>query len=85
LGFDIVNVAQNLKINFSGDNLKVTASTDIFPSSTLKVNDIQLFQYNQPSFRATHGYKLDRTIERFPREIPLRPTPLYINDTASRI
>ena len=75
LGFDIVNVAQNLKINFSGDNLKVTASTDIFPSSTLKVNDIQLFQYNQPSFRATHGYKLDRTIERFPREIPLRPTP----------
>jgi hypothetical protein len=69
-----------LRLTFQRHNLKVTASTDIFPSSTLKVNDIQLFQYNQPSFRATHGYKLDRTIERFPREIPLRPTPLYIND-----
>jgi len=77
LGYDIVNVAQNLQINYSGDNFKVTAATDIFPSSTLKLNGTQLFHYDQPSFRATHGFKLDRTIERFPKEIPLRPDPAF--------
>ena len=55
MGYDIVNVAQNLQVNYSGGNLKVTAATDIFPSSTLTLNGTQLFHYNQPSFKATHA------------------------------
>jgi RHS repeat-associated protein len=55
LGYDIVNVAQNLQLSYSGSNLSVTAATDVFPSATLSVNGNQLFKYNQPSFRATHG------------------------------
>jgi RHS repeat-associated protein len=55
LGYDIVNVAQKATFSLSGNNLSVTAGTDVFPSATLSVNGRQLFQYNQPSFKATHG------------------------------
>ncbi len=55
MGYDIVNVAQSLKLNFSGGNLSVSAGTDVFPSATLSVNGNQLFKYNQPSFTGTHG------------------------------
>lgn len=56
-GYDAVNVAQKLTIGLNGNNLSVTGSIDIFPSATLSVNERQLFQYNQPSFKATHGIK----------------------------
>jgi len=55
LGFDVVNVAQRMNMNLSGNQLSISAGTDVFPSATLNVNGTQLFQYNQPSFRATHG------------------------------
>jgi len=55
MGYDIVNVAQNLNVNYSGGKVSTTAATDVFPSATLSVNGSQLFHYNQPSFRATHG------------------------------
>jgi hypothetical protein len=55
MGYDIVNVAQNLNVNYSGGKVSTTASTDVFPSASLSVNGRQLFHYNQPSFRATHG------------------------------
>lgn len=55
LGYDVVNVAQQMNMSLSGNQLSITAGTDVFPSATLNVNGTQLFQYNQPSFRATHG------------------------------
>lgn len=55
VGYDIVNVAQKATIGLSGNRLSVSAATDVFPSATLSVNGTQLFQYNQPSFKATHG------------------------------
>ena len=55
LGFDVVNVAQRMSLSLSGNQLSISAATDVFPSATLSVNGLQLFQYNQPSFRATHG------------------------------
>ena len=55
MGYDIVNVAQKLDISTSGSNLSISASTDVFPSASLSVNGNQLFNYNQPSFKATHG------------------------------
>ena len=55
MGYDIVNVAQRLSINISDGKLSIVASTDIFPSATLSVNEIQLFRYDQPSFEKTHG------------------------------
>lgn len=55
MGYDAVNVAQKLTIGLSGNNLSITAATDIFPSASLSVNGIQLFNYAQPSFKATHG------------------------------
>jgi RHS repeat-associated protein len=55
MGYDIVNVAQQMNLSLSGNQLSISAATDVFPSATLSVNGLQLFQYNQPSFRATHG------------------------------
>lgn len=55
LGYDVVNVAQKVNLSLSGNRLSIAASTDVFPSATLSVNGMQLFQYNQPSFRTTHG------------------------------
>lgn len=61
MGYDIVNVAQKLTLGLKGNNLSISAGTDVFPSATLSLNGSQLFKYNQPSFRATHG-KDTRTI-----------------------
>ncbi|TAN16696.1 MAG: RHS repeat-associated core domain-containing protein [Chitinophagaceae bacterium] len=55
LGYDIPDVAQKLDLRLSGNVLHIAASTDIFPSATLKVNDITLFHYEQPSFIGTFG------------------------------
>lgn len=55
MGFDIVNVAQQATFSVNNNNLSISAGTDVFPSATLSVNGSQLFKYNQPSFRATHG------------------------------
>ncbi len=55
MGFDIVNVAQKATFNVQDNKLSISAGTDVFPSATLSVNGSQLFKYNQPSFRATHG------------------------------
>ncbi|WP_310589618.1 RHS repeat-associated core domain-containing protein [Dyadobacter sp. CY351] len=84
MGYDIVNVAQKLQLNLSGNNLSVTAATDVFPSATLSVNGKQLFQYNQPSFKGTHGYER-RTVSGdngtggsiVTESIPLKPTPSF--------
>ncbi|MDQ2751659.1 MAG: RHS repeat-associated core domain-containing protein, partial [Bacteroidota bacterium] len=55
LGFNIVNVAQKLNLNYFQGQLSVSASTDIFPSATLSVNGNQIMNYNQPSFLKTHS------------------------------
>ena len=55
MGYDAVNVAQQANLTLSGNKLSVNAATDVFPSATLSVNGQQLFKYNQPSFKATHG------------------------------
>ncbi|MBP7540810.1 MAG: hypothetical protein KA802_12865 [Saprospiraceae bacterium] len=55
MGYDIVNVAQGISLNYSSSKLSISAATDVFPSASLAVNGIQLFQYDQPSFKATHG------------------------------
>lgn len=60
-GYDKVNVAQKLTIGLDVNNLTVKASTDIFPSASLRVNEHVLFRYNQPSFKSTHG--ITRSIE----------------------
>lgn len=62
LGYDIVNVAQRMTIGLTGNNLSISAGTDIFPSATLSVNGNQLFQYNQPSFTGTHGRDIKTVI-----------------------
>ena len=58
MGYDVVNVAQKLTIGLSGNNLSISAATDVLPSASLSVNGNRLFQYNQPSFKATHGNDL---------------------------
>jgi len=40
LGYKIVDVAQGLKLNYSGGYLSVVSTTDIFPSATLSVNGV---------------------------------------------
>jgi RHS repeat-associated protein len=55
-GYNVVNVAQKLGINItSTGDVKISASTDIFPSATLSVNGTSIMQYNQPSFKTTHS------------------------------
>ena len=84
LRYDIVNVAQKLTIGLSGNKLSISAATDVFPSATLSVNGNQLFQYNQPSFKATHQRVAKTMIGDNGRGgsvttemIPNRPTPNF--------
>ncbi|MBB6238791.1 RHS repeat-associated protein [Pedobacter sp. AK013] len=60
LDYKIVDVAQKLNINYNSKNgnLSVNSFTNIFPSATLKVNGAKIMQYNQPSFKQTHGVSL---------------------------
>ena len=84
MGYDIVNVAQKLTLGLKGNNLSISAGTDVFPSATLSLNGSQLFKYNQPSFRATHG-RDTRTIlgdngmggSVTTETIPRRPVPSF--------
>ncbi len=84
VNFDIVNVAQKLSLNLSNNKLSVSASTDIFPSATLSVNNKQLFKYNQPSFVKTHGQRNPtfEEVKKMPRgeagTIHLRPKPAFL-------
>nr|WP_068890586.1 DUF6443 domain-containing protein [Pedobacter panaciterrae] len=61
LGYNIVNVAQKLDLNYSKGNLSVSASTDVFPSAKLTLNGQKIMQYNQPSFKATHSLTKDNS------------------------
>lgn len=54
-GYNIVNVAQKLQINYSNGNLTITTYTDIFPSASLSLNGTQIMYYHQPSFKETHA------------------------------
>jgi RHS repeat-associated protein len=86
LGYDVVNVAQKLNLSFDGKNLSVTAATDVFPSATLSVNSTQLFKYDQPSFKATHGRDVKTVIgdngmggSTVTETTPRRPAPSFYN------
>jgi hypothetical protein len=84
MGYDIVNVAQNLQLSLSGNQLSVTAATDIFPSATLTMNGRQMMYYPQPSFKGTHGYKKETVFgdngmggSTTTEYTPLRPAPSF--------
>ncbi|MFC7526843.1 DUF6443 domain-containing protein [Parapedobacter sp. GCM10030251] len=84
MGYQKVNVAQKLTLGLSGNNLSVGAATDIFPSATLSVNGVQLFKYNQPSFKGTHGISRSTVIgdngmggSVTSQYTPLRPSPAF--------
>lgn len=80
LGYSTVNVAQKLTLGLSGNHLSVRAATDIFPSATLSINGVRLFQYNQPSFKATHGNRfIDLGSSGNAPSIIGRPTPNFYN------
>lgn len=71
MGYDIVNVAQKVNISLHGGYLNVSAYTDVFPSATFDVNGHQLFRYDQPSFKGTHGKIGGHGAKRF------RPAPSF--------
>jgi RHS repeat-associated protein len=84
MGYDIVNVAQKLTLSLSGNNLSVTAATDIFPSATLTMNGSQIMHYPQPSFKGTHGYSKQTVFSdngmggsTTTEYSPLRPAPSF--------
>lgn len=51
---NVVNVAQKLDISGHGNIIKYSSFTDIFPSATLSINNVQVMKYIQPSFSKTH-------------------------------
>jgi RHS repeat-associated protein len=79
LGYDIPDVAQKLELRLSGNVLHIAASTDIFPSATLKVNGITLFHYEQPSFIGTFGEdpSFEDTSPSGVQMIPRAPKPQF--------
>ena len=86
MGYDAVNVAQRITFRVNNNKLSISAATDIFPSASLSVNDVQLFKYDQPSFKATHKILKDYTNESMkysthpvPTLIHLRPLPAFYN------
>jgi RHS repeat-associated protein len=79
IGYDAVNVAQRLNMSLSGNQLSLKAYTDVFPSATLDVNRIRLFQYTQPSFKATHGRDYRMYGEHLMTQTPRRPKPNFYN------
>lgn len=54
MGYNIVNVAQKLTLNFSNSGLTISTYTDIFPSATLSLNGVQIMRYRQPSFKKNY-------------------------------
>ena len=80
MGYDIVNVAQKVNLNYSNGNLGVSAGTDVFPSASLSVNGNNLFNYKQPSFNATHGRnpsKISRSPHSPAAGTARRPSPQF--------
>lgn len=81
MGYDVVNVAQNLQVNYSAGKISTTAATDVFPSASLSVNGSQVFHYSQPSFRATHGrdyrYSDNGSGGVSVETVPRRPAPSF--------
>jgi RHS repeat-associated protein len=59
MNYNIVNVAQRLKLNYAQGKLSLSAYTDIFPSASLTVNNHLLMYYIQPSFKETHSPKIN--------------------------
>lgn len=55
MGYDVVNVAQRLEITGGSGKLNYKASTDIFPSARLWINNIRVMNYVAPSFQKSHG------------------------------
>jgi len=53
-GGNVVNVAQKLGIVGFGNKMRYSSSTDIFPSATLSINNVEVMRYMQPSFSKTH-------------------------------
>lgn len=79
MGYNIVNVAQQLNVNISSiGNVSISAATDIFPSATLKLNDITIMKYEQPSFKETHSAsKIGQGISSIGPGIPIGTKPIY--------
>jgi hypothetical protein len=77
MGYNIVNVAQKLDINYSQGKLSVSSATDVFPSATLTVNGATIMQYNQPSFIATHSLPIKSWANLSPYNYYLSPQPIY--------
>ncbi|SDX69328.1 RHS repeat-associated core domain-containing protein, partial [Hydrobacter penzbergensis] len=81
MGYDAVNVAQQATLTLSGNKLSVSAATDVFPSATLSVNGQQLFKYNQPSFKTTHGisssYEDNGMGGTYTKDVSNRPPPAF--------
>lgn len=60
MGYNIVNVAQKLDVTVTPKGaVSVSAATDVFPSATLKVNGSTIMQYNQPSFKESHRFRVE--------------------------
>ena len=83
MGYDIVNVAQNLQLNLCENQLHISAGTDIFPSATLTMNGTQLMHYAQPSFVNTHdrtgGFEDNGMGGAELSTLKLRPAPSFYN------
>jgi len=77
MGYNIVNVAQKLDINYSQGKLSVSSATDVFPSATLTMNGATMMQYNQPSFKATHSFPIKGWTNPSPYKDNLGPQPIY--------
>ncbi|TAN19018.1 MAG: RHS repeat-associated core domain-containing protein [Chitinophagaceae bacterium] len=71
MGYNIVDVAQKLNINYLHGNLSVSPSTDLFPSATLSLNGNPIMQYNQPSFRSNFRLPVYFTESPYPYELTL--------------
>jgi len=77
MGYNIVNVAQKLNINYSQGQLTVSSYTDIFPSATLAMNGSQMMYYPQPSFKATHSLPIIGWTTPNPYKDHSWPRPIY--------
>jgi hypothetical protein len=67
MGYNIVNVAQQLNINYINRYLSISSATDLFPSATLSLNGNIIMQYNQPSFKSNFELPIiGNTISSYP-------------------
>ena len=59
MGYNIVNVAQKMTLNYSEGKLTLKTYTDVFPSATLTMNGTEIMYYPQPSFTETHSLPIE--------------------------